>query len=189
MITYVYIMATLLVVLGVTSAHAELTIYQVENNPPGGDSGHEWLTLINTGAKDTFSGYHVMTTNGRIAAYDIPTIPELDTCKYYKFTFPKQAIDNQDDTVKLLHNGVTVYQTPVIKDTKNNDRFWTNPDVAAICSDTSTSTTTSPTDPTTPATTDSALEDRITALETKITSLEQMILYILDILNGLLGEN
>ena len=143
MTTQLYVMAALCLVFvaGMSHAYAELTIYQVENNPPGGDSGHEWLTLINTGAKDTFSGYHVMTTNGRIAAYDIPTIPELDTCEYYKFTFSKQAIDNQDDTVILLHNGVTVYQTPVIKDTKNNDRFWTNPDVAAVCSDTSTSTT------------------------------------------------
>ena len=183
---YGIITAVLLAGVVTTSAHAELTIYQVENNPPGGDSGHEWLTLINTGAKDTFANYHVQTTNGRIAAYYIPTIPELDTCEYYKFTFPKQAIDNQDDTVKLLHNGTTIYQTPIIKDTANNDRFWTNPDVAAICDDTSTSTTTNPT---TPATTDSTLEDRITALETKITSLEQMILRILEILNGLLGEN
>lgn len=53
---YSIIAAVLLAGVVTTSANAELTIYQVENNPPGGDSGHEWLTLINTGAKDTFSG-------------------------------------------------------------------------------------------------------------------------------------
>ena len=28
---------------GIGLAHAELTIYQVENNPPGQDRGNEWL--------------------------------------------------------------------------------------------------------------------------------------------------
>ena len=73
----------------------------------------------------------------------------------------------------------------MIKDTKNDNSFWTNPDVAAICDDTSTSTTTNPTDPTVTSTTNSTLEDRIAALETKIANLEQTILKILEILNGL----
>ena len=33
-------------------AHAELTIWQVENNPPGADSGSEWLTIINMLIRD-----------------------------------------------------------------------------------------------------------------------------------------
>ena len=151
MTTQLYIMTTLCLALvaGMSYAYAELTIYQVENNPPGGDSGHEWLTLINIDNSDTFSGYSLQTTNGRIAMYDVPTI-NLAKCEYYKFTFPKQAIDNQDDTVKLLHNGTTIYQTPVIKDTKNDNSFWTNPIAAGICGDTSTSTAIDPTEPTTP---------------------------------------
>lgn len=123
---------TILLVTGLGQAHAELAIYQVENNPPGIDSSNEWLTLINLGESDTFNGYGIKTTHGRIANYPIPSIT-LDTCEYHKMTFPRQAIDNENDTVKLRKHGTTIYETPIIKDTKNNDRFWTNPDVAAIC--------------------------------------------------------
>lgn len=118
----------LVLVVGFNYAHAELTIWQVENNPPGTDSGNEWLTLINIGSADTFDGYDIRTTHGRIASYTVPSIT-LDTCESHKITFPKQAIDNKDDTVILHKDGTIIYETPVIKDTKNNDSFWTNPDV------------------------------------------------------------
>ena len=171
--------------VGINWAHAELTIWQVENNPPGADSGSEWLTLVNTGTKDTFDGYGIQTTNGRIASYDMPTI-NLDTCEHYRFIFPKQAIDNENDSVKLLKGGLTIYETPIIKDTKNNDRFWTNPDVAAICGDAPAGATPGPAHQ---PSTDLALEQRIAALEAEISLLHQMIQNILNILNGLLGTN
>lgn len=124
--------AVFLAMMSAGLAHAELTIWQVENNPPGTDAGNEWLTLINTGEYGTFTGYELKTTNGRIATHAVPTIT-LDTCEYHLITFRGQAIDNRDDTVRLLMDGVNVYETPVIKDTRNDDRFWTNPDVAALC--------------------------------------------------------
>ncbi len=128
------VLLTILLVAGLSQAHAELTIWQVENNPPGIDSGNEWLTLINLGESDTFNGYGIKTTHGRIASYPVPSIT-LNTCEYHKMTLPRQAIDNENDTVKLRKHGTTIYETPIIKDTRNDDRFWTNPDVAAICDD------------------------------------------------------
>ena len=128
------VLLTILLVAGLSQAHAELTIWQVENNPSGIDSGNEYLTLINLGESDTFNGYGIKTTHGRIASYPVPSIT-LNTCEYHKMTLPRQAIDNENDTVKLRKHGTTIYETPIIKDTRNDDRFWTNPDVAAICDD------------------------------------------------------
>lgn len=110
-------------------AHAELTIWQVENNPPDIDRGNEWLTVINTGEDGVFGGYSLATTHSRTATYHIPTM-RLDVCDHHRITFSKQTLDNQNDTVKLLKNGTTIYQTPVIKDTCNDDRLWSNPDVS-----------------------------------------------------------
>ena len=145
----------LVLVAGLDQAHAELTIWHVENSPSGIDSGNEWLTLINLGELDTLDGYDIKTTHGRITSYTVPTIT-LDTCEYHKITFSRQAIDNEDDTVKLRKNGTTIYETPVIKDTSNNYRFWTNPNVAATCDE-----------PSKPAETTSemTLEQRVQALE------------------------
>lgn len=164
--------AVSLAVVGVGLAHAELAIWQVENNPPGTDSGNEWLTLINTGEYDTFDGYGIQTTHGRIASYAVPSMT-LGMCEYHKITFPKQTVDNEDDTVKLLKDGLTIYETPTIKDTKNDDRFWTNPNVAAICGDTQAGTTTETVqapgvDPNPPDTsTEMTWESRIQALEAR----------------------
>lgn len=176
---------TLAVVLaaGAGQAHAEMTIWQVENNPPGSDSGNEWLTLINTGERDTFDGYKLQTTNGRIAHHTVPAM-DLDTCESYRATFPKQAIDNEDDSVKLLKDGTTIYETPTIKDTKNDEYFWTNPDVAAICGDAPAGS--APDTARQPAA-DPALEERIAALEAEVSLLHQLIQSIMDMLEGLLG--
>ena len=130
--TCLAICAVIMLAIGVGSAHAELTIYQVENNPPGTGSGNEWLTLINTGPADTFSGYEIRTTHGRIGYHEVPTIM-LNECEYYKITFRIQTIDNRDDAVQLLKGGAVIYETPVIKDTANNARFWTNQNVTDTC--------------------------------------------------------
>ena len=178
----VVMIAVLALTVGIVGmAHAELTIWQVENNPPGTDSGNEWLTLINTGENGTFDGYGIQTTHGRIASYTVPSIA-LDVCEYHKITFPRQAIDNEDDTVKLLKNGTTIYETPVIKDTKNNDRFWTNPDVEAICGTPSADTVT-----THQPSTEESLEQRVAELEAEVALLRQMIQDILTILEDLLN--
>ena len=126
--------AATMLVLGVGLAHADLTIWQVENNPPGPDSGNEWLTLINTGESDTFTGYILKTTHGRLATYEVPAIT-LDRCEYHRITFSIQTIDNEDDSVRLIKDGVAVYGTPVIKDTRDSARFWVNHYVAALCGD------------------------------------------------------
>ncbi len=152
----------LVLVAELDQAHAELAIWQVENNPPGIDRGNEWLTLINLGESDTFNGYGIQTTHGRIASHMVPTIT-LDTCEYHKMIFPRQTIDNEDDTVILHKNETTIYETPIIKDTKNNDRFWTNPNVAAICDEPSkpAETTHEPDS----STSETTLEQRVQALE------------------------
>ena len=124
--------AVSLAVMGAGLAHAELTIWQVENNPPGTDAGSEWLTLINTGGHDTFRGYEIETTHGRTASHAVPAM-SLGACEHHRITFPGQTVDNRDDTVRLLRNGIVVYETPVITDTDNDGRFWTNPNVAYAC--------------------------------------------------------
>ena len=61
----------------------------------------------------------------------IPDIT-LNNYEYYKVSFSKQAIDNRDETMKLIKSGNTVYETPYLKDIKNDDRIWTNPD-GSVC--------------------------------------------------------
>ena len=187
---FVLYAAISLAVMGAGLAHAEMTIWQVENNPPGADSGNEWMTLINTGEQDTFSGYGIKTTNGRIASYAIPTIT-LDMCEYHKITFAKQTVDNTDDTVKLLKDGITIYETPVIKDTKNDDRFWANPNVTAICDNPWVDTTAETVhEPSTEMTKDQRIEElemENARLKAVIELLQSKIYDILDILNDLLN--
>ena len=127
-------------IVGTGQAHADLTIRQVKNTPPGADNGNEWLTLINLGESDTFDGHDIRTTHGRIASHAVPTF-SLDSYEYHRITFAKQTIYNQQDTVILLKDGTPVYRTPVIKDIKNDDGYWTNPDVAAVCDNPRTRTT------------------------------------------------
>ncbi len=173
------VLLTILLVAGLSQAHAELTIWQVENNPPGIDSGNEWLTLINLGESDTFNGYGIKTTHGRIASYPVPSIT-LNTCEYHKMILPRQAIDNENDTVKLRKHGTTIYETPIIKDTRNDDRFWTNPDVAAICDDPYTA----PTEPIheydSGQPDEMTLEQRIQALEERADEMDTIIGVLLE---------
>ena len=164
-------------------AHAELTIWQVENNPPGVDNGNEWLTIINTGKGGMFDRYIIQTTSGRIASHGVPTI-YLDACEYYTITFGKQAIDNRDDTVKLLRHGATVYETPVIKDIKNDARFWTNP--AVSCDSPRAGTA----EPMTEADKDrriSELEAENAELKAAIGILQETLADLLAMLNALFG--
>ena len=122
------VVLSVVMIIGLTQyAYADLIIWQVEANPKGTDSGNEWLTVLNTGSQETLSDYLVKSTHGRIATKSIPNIT-LNNCEYYKVTFSKQAIDNRDELMKLINGGKTIYETPVLKDIKNSDSFWTNPD-------------------------------------------------------------
>ena len=121
-----------LALICVTMADAELTIWQVEANPPGIDAGNEWLTLINTGVYATFYNYTIQVTHAHTSSYAIPTIT-LDRCEHHKITFAEQTIDNRNEAIRLVQNNITIHQTPIIQDTYNNNHFWTNPVVQTIC--------------------------------------------------------
>ena len=122
------VVLSMILIIGLTQyAFADLIIWQVEANPKGTDSGNEWVTVLNTGSKEILNDYLVKSTHGRIATKSIPNIT-LNNCEYYKVTFSSQAIDNRDETMTLIKSGKIIYETPVLKDTKNSDSFWTNPD-------------------------------------------------------------
>ena len=143
------------------------------------------MTTVNTGENGTFDGYAIQTTNGRIAGHAVPVI-YLDACLYHKIKFAGQSIDNSDDTVKLLKNGTTIYQTPVINDTGDDGRFCVNLDMAAVCD----SLRDVGHEPMTEAEKDRRirkLKAENAELKAAISVLQEALADILNILNGLLG--
>ena len=169
-------------------AHAELTIWQVENNPPGADSGSEWLTIINTGEYGVFAGYDIRTTHGITIHHTVPALA-LDACEYHKTTFERQSLDNVNDTILLLRHDLTVYETPVIIDTVNDDRFWVNTDVAAACDDPREGTVAG-NGPLTESAKDTLIRDldrENHMLKAAVEYLQAVLSDALNMINGLLG--
>ena len=169
-------------------AHAELTIWQVENNPPGADSGSEWLTIINTGEYGVFAGYDIRTTHGYTIHHAVPALA-LDACEYHKITFERQSLDNVNDTILLLRHDLAVYETPVIMDTVNDDRFWVNPDVAAACDDPREGTVAG-NGPLTESAKDTLIRDldrENHMLKVAVEYLQAVLSDALNMINGLLG--
>ncbi len=91
-----------------------LEITEVELNPPGDDAGNEWVELYSLD-KVNLEGYYLINGDGDV--YNLTGIIEEE---YLVIKFPKQWLDNIDETVTLFNNESILMTTPPLKDNKNN---------------------------------------------------------------------
>jgi hypothetical protein len=103
-----------------------VVIDEVEQNPPGDDSDHEWLVLYNpTEANVDISGWRIQATHGRPRTYAIPMGVILSPGGSWNVTFAGQFLDNEDESVMLLNvHGQIVDTTPLLTDTADGSNHW-----------------------------------------------------------------
>jgi len=101
---------------------ANIIVNEVELNPPGSDKGNEWIEL--------YSKKEIDLTNWSIVNNDNQSITLNQTFQgYLIISLEKQWLDNSDERVFLIDNNQTlIYETPILKDSKNNNQTYSNCD-------------------------------------------------------------
>lgn len=105
---------------------AHVVINEVELNPPGNDTGNEWVELYNpTPTMIDLTGWTLQTTHGRTVTVAIPQGSQIAPNGYYIVTNAAQWLDNQNESIILRDKGGQQQDlTPILSDTANNDHTW-----------------------------------------------------------------
>ncbi len=110
----------------------DVVINEVELNPPGPDSGYEWVELFNPLNRDVdISGWTLTTGKGLGRHHSLPDIT-IPPGGYHIHTFPTRTLNNGDsmtiprgDSVQLWNSqGRMVDSTPWMIDTDDDSRTW-----------------------------------------------------------------
>ena|GEM_PF-2047081 len=110
----------------------DVVINEVESNPPGPDSGNEWVELFNPLGHDVdLSGWTLTTGKGLGRQHSLPNIL-IPSGGYLVHTFPTRTLNNGDsiniprgDSVQLWDSqGSMVDSTPWFIDTYDDSRTW-----------------------------------------------------------------
>ena len=104
-----------------------LLINEVETNPPGSDSGAEWIEIYNpTPEAVSMLGWAASYT-GYGGGWDpIPSVT-VEAGGYYRFVYPKQHLENSRGEVIRLRNaagGIVDETPPGLRDQENDSRTW-----------------------------------------------------------------
>ena len=91
-----------------------LNINELESNPPGKDSGNEWVELYSD-VESSLEGYSLENGDGGI--FNLSG----SINGYLVIVFSGLWLDNSNETVFLKLNGQIVDEVPVFADSKNND--------------------------------------------------------------------
>ncbi len=94
-----------------------ISITEAELNPAGDDAGNEWAELYSS-SEFNLSGTYLQNHDGGI--YNL----SISFSGYYLVIFPKQFLDNSNESVFLKNGSVILAQTSILKDDKNNDLTW-----------------------------------------------------------------
>jgi hypothetical protein len=93
-----------------------LSITEVELNPPGSDSGNEWVEL--------YSEEEVNLENYFLENNDQDIINLTGSFRgYYIINFEKQWLDNSDERIFLKSGEITI-DTSILKDSQDNGKTW-----------------------------------------------------------------
>ena len=110
------------------TTHPLVKIYinEVEANPPGTDSGNEWVELYNPNDFNVdLKDWCISTTHGKtvtICFYSSQIIPARG---YLIVGYGGQWIDNEEESLILQDSqGRSVDSTPLLDDTANDNRSW-----------------------------------------------------------------
>ena len=94
-----------------------IQITEVEINPPGSDSGQEWIELY-LNEETNLSEYSLVNNDGG-------TINLSGTYSgYYVFEFSSQWLDNSDEKVFLYKDTELIDETDLLEDSDNDDKTW-----------------------------------------------------------------
>ena len=100
-----------------------IIINEVEANPPGEDSGNEWVKLYNPTSVDVdLSGWTLKTTHGKIGK--VTCSGTIDANGYRVFGKGSQWLDNEGDSVILRDKGGAKIDEVAFTDTENDDHTW-----------------------------------------------------------------
>ena len=118
------------IALATSSAFPGVVIYAFDQNPAGRDEGNEWVTLYNPSNESVdIGGWVLETTHGSVLTETIPEGTMLNPSAYYIYSPPYQWLDNEDESIILRDSeGKEVERTPVLSDTKNDNRCWVHND-------------------------------------------------------------
>ncbi len=103
-----------------------VVINEVELNPPGSDSGNEWIELYNPSYRIILlRGWKVKALHGEPTEKSIPPHATLLPHDYYVFNPSDRWLDNRNECIQLIDNrGKLVDFTILMSDTRNNKKTW-----------------------------------------------------------------
>jgi hypothetical protein len=107
---------TLLVLLNSVIISA-LRINEVELNPPGTDKGNEWVELYSDSPM-SLDGFRLINHDNK----EINLSGNLSG--YGVISFKSQWLDNSNESIKLIQDDNIIDQTPVLKDSSNDNKTW-----------------------------------------------------------------
>jgi hypothetical protein len=123
------------------ASEANVVINEFEQNPPGPNSGYQWVELFNPTESDIdIGGWRLRSTysasimeDRRQLSYKISYGTIIPAGGFYVITFDELWLSLEDEYIILLdRNGMEVDKTPMKSDTYDDDRCWARcPDGAA----------------------------------------------------------
>jgi hypothetical protein len=109
-----------------SSSTLHVVINEVELNPPGTDSGNEWVELLNPATSPVnIGGWTISTTAGVTVTVTIPQGTIIQPEGYFVYTHYAQWLDNSNECVVLRDASHSeVDRTPVLSDSANDANSW-----------------------------------------------------------------
>jgi len=94
-----------------------IKINEIEMNPPGTDTGNEWVELYNK-EEINLEGYKLINNDGD------EIILSGSFSGYYVYVFDKQWLDNSDEKIFLYKNNELIDETDLFTDSGNDIKTW-----------------------------------------------------------------
>lgn len=102
----------------------KVVINEFEQNPPGDETGNEWVELYNNGSTSVnISGWKLANSGGKIVT--IPPGTEIAGYGYWVTNWTNGSLVNRNENITLYNaTGVEVDKTLTADDGYNDERCW-----------------------------------------------------------------
>lgn len=126
--TAILALISMLPVMASAQTNVTVMINEFEQNPPGADSGNEWVELYNMGTEAVNISSWNLTEGKGGRTYTIPTGSIIPAQGYWSTNLPEYGwgwLVNTDESITLYDtSGSEVDKTITAADEKNDDRCW-----------------------------------------------------------------
>lgn len=97
-----------------------VTLNEIELNPPGTDSGNEWIELFSNETPLSLANWEIRSNNGRNMTLNVTFIDN-----YFTINTTTNLLTNDNNIIYLYDSfGTLVSQTPSLTDSLNNITTW-----------------------------------------------------------------